>query len=96
MKTLILKDLVKGTSSNEQGLVLFESLKNAYLSNTSLILQVDSDLPISSSFLNTSIGLFLETYGLDSFKKTVKFKGSKSQFTRLANYIDKYKNLYLA
>lgn len=94
MNTLILKDLVKDSSSNEQGTVLFESLKVAYLSGTTVVLQVD-DLAMSSSFLNTSIGQFLENYGFDSFRKTVKFKGSKSQFLRLSNYIEKYKNLYL-
>lgn len=95
MKTLILKDLVKDSSSNEQGMILFESLQDAYLSNSTLILYVDSDLSMSSSFLNTSIGQFLDKYGLSSFKETVKFKGSKSQFLRLTDYISKYNTIYL-
>jgi len=94
MKTLILKNIVKNSSSNEQGMVLFDSLQNAYLSKDSLILYVDSDLSMSSSFLNTSIGQFLDKYGLNSFKQTVKFKGSKNQFSRLSNYINKYSSLY--
>ena len=94
MKTLILKDIVKDSSSNEQGMILFDSLQNAYLSKNSLILQVDSDLLMSSSFLNTSIGQFLDKYGLNSFKQTVKFKGSKNQFSRLLDYINKYSSLY--
>ena len=94
MKTLILKDIVKNSSSNEQGMVLFESLQNAYLSKDSLILYVYADLSMSSSFLNSSIGLFLDKYGLNSFKQTVKFKGSKNQFTRMADYISKYSALY--
>ncbi|MFN2260614.1 MAG: STAS-like domain-containing protein [Psychroflexus sp.] len=94
MKTLILKDIVKNSSSNEQGIVLFNSLKDAYLDNSTLILHVDSDLSMSSSFLNASIGLFLDKYGLNSFKQTVKFKGSKNQFSRLSDYIIKYRSLY--
>lgn len=94
MKTLILKNIVKNSSSNEQGMILFNSLQNAYLSKDSLILYVDSDLSMSSSFLNSSIGLFLDKYGLNSFKETVKFKGSKNQYLRLADYIAKYSSLY--
>lgn len=94
MKTLILKNIVKNSSSNEQGMILFDSLQSAYLSKNPLILYVDSDLSLSSSFLNSSIGLFLDKYGLNSFKQTVKFKGSKNQFSRMADYISKYSSLY--
>lgn len=94
MKTLILKNIVKNSSSNEQGMVLFDALQNAYLNKDSLILYVDSDLSMSSSFLNSSIGLFLDKYGLANFKQTVKFKGSKNQFSRLSDYINKYSDLY--
>ncbi len=94
MKTLILKNIVKNSSSNEQGMILFDFLQNAYLSKDSLILYVDSDLSMSSSFLNSSIGQFLDKYGLNSFKQTVKFKGSKNQFSRLLDYINKYSSLY--
>lgn len=94
METLILKNIVKNSSSNEEGMILFDSLQNAYLSKNSLILYVDSDLSMSSSFLNTSIGQFLDRYGLNSFKQTVKFKGSKNQFSRLSDYINKYSSIY--
>lgn len=95
MKTLVLKNIVKDTSSNDQGMLLFTYLKDAYLSNDSIILDVDSDLSMSSSFLNSSIGLFLDNFGLDNFKKTLKFKGTKTQFSRIADYISKYNELYL-
>ncbi|MFD0989109.1 STAS-like domain-containing protein [Mariniflexile jejuense] len=49
---------------------------------------------MSSSFLNTSISQFLDKYGLNSFKQTVKFKGSKNQFSRLSYYINKHSSLY--
>jgi len=94
MKTLILKDIVKNSSSNEQGMILYNYLQNAFLNKDTLVLYVDSDMSMSSSFLNSSIGLFLDNYGLDSFQETVKFKGSKNQFSRLADYITKYNSLY--
>lgn len=96
VKTLILKNIVKNSSSNEEGVILFNALQEAYLNRELLLLDVDSDLSMSSSFLNTSIGAFLDKYGFASFKEIVKFKGSKTQFSRLNNYISKYKKLYLA
>lgn len=96
MKTLILKDIVQNSSSNNQGAVLFDYLNNAFVNGESLILEVSSDLSMSSSFLNTSIGCFLDKYGIMSFKKTVKFKGSKNQFSRLSHYIKSYSEIYLA
>ena len=96
MKTLILRDIVKNSSSVDEGFVLFNHLKSAYLSNQTVILQVDSDLSLSSSFLNSSVGEFLDTYGFSNFRKTLKFKGSKTQFERLNKYIQEYRDLYLA
>jgi hypothetical protein len=94
METLILKNIVTDTGSNQQGEQLFSFLKDAYLNNKPLILEVDSDLTLSSSFLNSSIGLFLEQFGLVNFKKTIQFKGNKNQFDRLVSYINKYKEVY--
>ncbi|MFV0564925.1 MAG: STAS-like domain-containing protein [Flavobacteriaceae bacterium] len=94
MKTLILKNIVKNSGSNEQGAVLFHHLQDAYLNKDTLILHVDSSLSMSSSFLNSSMGLFLDKYGLNNFKQTVKFKGSRNQFFRLSDYINKYGTLY--
>ena len=88
MDTLILKTIIEDTSSNSEGLVLFSRLKNAYLSDSPIVLVVDSELHMSSSFLNTSIGYFLEEYGMSNFKKTVRFQGSKIQFDRLSKYIN--------
>ncbi|SDS41913.1 STAS-like domain-containing protein [Winogradskyella sediminis] len=96
MKNLILKDLVKNSSSNEEGMVLFNVFQEAYLNNTQILLEIGSDISMSSSFLNTSIGEFLDKYGFLKFKETVKIKGSENQFNRLNNYINKYKDLYIA
>lgn len=91
----MLRNLVTDTTSNIQGIILFNSLKEAFLNEEQLILEVDSNMPISSSFLNSSVGEFLDNYGINNFKKTIKFKGTKSQFQQLSNYISKYNQLYL-
>lgn len=95
MKTLILREIVRNSSSSEEGIVLFKYLNEAYLGGYTILLQIDSDLSLSSSFLNASIGEFLDAYGFFNFKNVLKFKGSKTQFLRLNKYIQEYKDLYL-
>jgi hypothetical protein len=96
MINLILREIVENSGSNREGSKLFSYLKDAYLKKEQILLNVDNDLALSSSFLNTSIGLFLEEHGVSEFKKTVKFKGSKAQFERLANYIKKFSEAHLS
>lgn len=95
MKIIILKSIVSNTSTNEQGGVLFNVFAKAVKDNEPFILQVSNDQPLSTSFLNTSVGKFLELYGTDTFKEHIKFKGNRAQFERISNYVDKYKKLYL-
>ena len=92
---LILKELVNNYNSNEEGMKLFGELKKAVETDCLLILAVDSEAAMSSSFLNSSIGLFLETFGLETFRRLIKFKGSKNQFERLATYIQKYTSCHV-
>jgi hypothetical protein len=95
MNTLVLKDLIKDTSSNEQGEILFNLMKKYFNSSESFILEVDTDLSLSSSFLNSSFGQFLDLYGLISLKKIIKIKGSKFQFQKISTYIESYNEIYL-
>ncbi|MBZ9627447.1 DUF4325 domain-containing protein [Psychroflexus sp. CAK1W] len=96
MKTMILRNLVSNAGSVDEGAVLFNHLKEAFRNGQYIVLEIDSDMSLSSSFLNSSVGQFLDEYGFLSFKKTIKFKGSKTQFQRLNKYIQDYKSLYLA
>jgi len=93
MKYLMLSELVDSTGSNEAGFVLFKKLKTARDTNTVITLCIEPTESLSSSFLNSSIGLFLETYGIVSFKETVKFKGNKAQFKKLSHYISMFSQL---
>lgn len=85
---------IGNTSSNEDGTKLFEFLKNAVDKNESIIIEINPSLSMSSSFLNTSIGYFLDNFGKEMFFRTVKFKGSKKQFERLNDYLVKYIKAY--
>jgi hypothetical protein len=95
MKSLSINNLVKNTSTNEEGIILFNVLNNAFLNNELLIISLDSISSLSSSFLNTSIGEFMDIYGYENLKKTLKIKGTKSQFEKINIYISKYKELQL-
>lgn len=93
MNYVILNEILDNTGSNEEGLVLFEQLKNAYNNDSVVTLCVAPTDSLSPSFLNTSVGLFLEKYGLGNFKKTVRFKGNKNQYNRLKRYIQIFSEL---
>jgi len=94
VKTLNLKDILKNTGSAESGDVLLNHLKKAYQNNQTILLQVDSDLVITPSFLNCSAGEFIDIYGFSNFRNTLKIRGSQSQFNRFNKYIQDYKELY--
>jgi hypothetical protein len=91
---LNIKSLVTDTSSNAAGSVLFNVLEKHAESNQEVTLEIDSDLTLSSSFLNTSIGEYLDKYGVETFKKCVKFKGNRNQFNRISTYIANYEKLH--
>lgn len=91
---LVLSHIVNNSGSNLEGLKLFEALENAIRYDDDVILVVDNDASLSSSFLNSSIGLFLEKYGMDFFKGKIRFKGSKNQFKRISKYLEKFSSVY--
>jgi len=91
---LNVKSLVTDTSSNAAGHILFNMLEKYVEFNQEVTLEIDSDLTLSSSFLNTSIGEYLDKYGIEAFKKNIKFKGNRNQFNRILIYISNYEKLY--
>lgn len=96
MDTLVLKELVKNTGSNAEGEVLYSHLEKYLLEKSCVILHVSENESLSSSFLNSSIGYFIEKHGMEKFRKTVKFKGTKTQFERLKNYIERYTKQFVS
>jgi len=92
---ITLNNIVENCSSNLQGVKLFNALDCAVKTNDEIIIVVDNNCSLSSSFLNSSIGSFLEKYGVDIFKSKIKFKGSKNQFNRVSEYLNKFSALYL-
>ncbi len=95
MATLILNEIVTNASSNSEGEKLFMALSSMYKKGERVELVVDNNASMSSSFLNSSIGMFLEEHGLNAFKHTFKFRGSQNQFSRLSNYIKRFSETHL-
>lgn len=94
MKTVLIKDLVKGTSTNVEALPLFLEMKTAIENETLITLSFANIDYVSSSFLNSSIGEFIEQYGFDVFAKNVKFTGcNKDLANMIKTYVEKTKTL---
>lgn len=93
---ITLKDIVSDSSSNLAGKILFSELEKGIEFKEDLIVIVENDALLSSSFLNSSIGEFLDKYGVDTFKNKVKIKGTRTQFNRIVDYLNKYSQLSIA
>lgn len=96
MKNILLKDTSHSFSSNKDGLILFNIFEKTIKEKSSILLEIDHEIAMSSSFLNSSFGEILSLYGLDVLKSHIKIKTSKNQFERISNYISKYKRIHLA
>lgn len=94
MKNLVLSNFVNNTSSNEEGDKLFIALNELLHDNEGIIIVVDHNSALASSFLNSSIGQFLDRYGFELFQQRIKFQGNKNQFSKLKNYISEYRKLH--
>lgn len=96
MKNIQLKSISHSFSSNNDGMLLFSILDKTIKDKNSILLEIDNEIAMSSSFLNSSFGEILSLYGLDVLKSHIKIKTSKNQFERISNYISKYKSTHLA
>jgi hypothetical protein len=88
MKVITLHHVLSDTGSNAQGNVLFNLMKQYH--EDTLVLEVSGDLSLSSSFLNSSFGQFIDCFGLQTLKSNVKIRTNKNQFARISKYINDY------
>ena len=97
MKTqtkISLSSIVSNTETNTEGIKLFCVISKTIKDDTLLILEIDSDMALSSSFLNSALGEIIDNYSLDILKSFLKIKSSKTQFDRINSYLTKYNNIY--
>ena len=94
MKTLVIKKMVTGTPTNAEALSLFLDMKKCAELNNSFTLDFTGVDYVSSSFLNSSIGEFIEVYGFNDFASKVKFIGcNKDLAAMIKGYVVKFKTL---
>ncbi len=94
MKTLVIKNVVTGTSTNAEAIALYIEMKNSVDLGDTITLSFAGIDYVSSSFLNSSIGEFIETYGFDAFVKNIKFTDCNNDLaTMIKSYVTKFKTL---
>lgn len=89
-----LKSLVNNTDNNTEGVKLYCILDDYFKNNDMLLLVVDSDMSLTSSFLNSSFGNIIDKYGYDKLKNSLKIKTNKNQIDRIKDYLEKYNEVY--
>lgn len=93
-KKIVLNDLVDGTSTNANALPFFMELKQALAEGLELEVSFEGCPAPSSSFLNSSIGEILDTYGYDRFKQYIRLTHLRPTAANiLKEYILGFKNM---
>lgn len=94
MKTLIVNNISNGTSTNSEAFSLYLELQKTARDNNSIILSFTNITFVSSSFLNSSIGQFIDEFGFNYFSKHIKFADCTPELAkRIKDYVVKYKSL---
>ncbi len=93
MKTINIFNITQKTSSNNDGDILYSYLSDNAVSDQVLI-ELNGSLNLSSSFLNSSIGKFIDIFGLDTFKRNVKLKTNKNTYSLISKYVQDYSIIY--
>lgn len=88
----LIKIIDKNTSTNRDGDQLYYYLVDN-ISNDQILLHFLPDVTLTSSFLNSSFGKFIDVFGLDNLKAKIKIKTNKSTFFVISKYLDNYSHV---
>ena len=87
-----IENITASTSTNLDGDILFSYLsENAVIK--SVVLEITGDRILSSSFLNSSFGKFIDIFGLETFRKNIRITTNRNIFNQLKKYVDSYSDL---
>lgn len=82
-----LTDVVSGTSTNADGCTLYFAIDKIINANNTVCIDLIDATPLSSSFLNSSIGELIDKYGIDKTKQSISYKNATpSMFNNIKNY----------
>ena len=90
MNTINIKllDIVTGTSTNAEGLILFENISKHLQKGDLIKLSLRDLTPMSSSFLNSSFGELIHHFGYAKIKTSIVLTDYRmSDALRIKNYL---------
>ena len=70
--TILLGDVMNGTSTNNEGAKLYAALAPHLVAGTVVRLSLRGTTAMSSSFLNSSIGDLIDCYGILALRRSLK------------------------
>lgn len=86
---IIISNIVDNTYTNSEGYKLFIALQKHFEEGVRVDVSFVNLTPTSTSFLNSSIGSIIETYGVDKFYELVRpVQITRSHADILRKYID--------
>jgi hypothetical protein len=92
MKTIVLKDIVTGTSTNVEAVPAFLKLDTIISKNERVIVSFNGINSVSSSFLNSLFGELIDKYGYERVVNSFEIKNcTKFNAKLLRDYFIKYK-----
>ena len=92
--TVYIKDIVSNTVQHSEGIKLFDVLDLHFSKDERICLSLKDSTPMSSSFLNTSIGQIIKKYGIDFFRNHLTISEyTINQAIYLKDYVARYISL---
>lgn len=91
---IIINNIVKNTYINSEGEKLYYALFDFMRNNQKVEISFVGLTPMSTSFLNSSVGALIDEFGVEKFKSLVKpVEITKSQAETLINYLQSIEQL---
>ncbi len=88
--TIRIMDVVTGTSTNIEGIALFNCIDKYLSCGQKIRLSLEGCTPFSTSFLNSSFGDLIDKHGLDKFKSMIVYSNIKpSQIKKIQGYFER-------
>ncbi|MGM1055435.1 MAG: STAS-like domain-containing protein [Bacteroidota bacterium] len=89
----LIKVIDRNTSTNNDGDQLYNFIVDN-ISHNKIIIHFSPNITLTSSYLNSSFGKFIDVFGIDKLKTKVKVKTNKSTFSVISKYLDNYNHVY--
>lgn len=87
MKDIILQDILIDNDYSDGGSKVYEIAKNAITNKEIIVLDMKGVDSVPTIFMNTSFGKLIDEFGLETTKKSFKFRNIlKTQVERISKY----------